>query len=83
VRRRGAAAGPNRCLDLPIAHAREVPMKSWLKKFHNDERGLEALQVILIVAIAAIILALLKTFWPQAKQFFNDNVAKVIGFDGQ
>jgi Flp pilus assembly pilin Flp len=64
----------------PFFRAKELSMKNWLKKFHRDEQGLEALQVVLIVAIAAIILALLKTFWPQIKQWFSDNVTEVLGF---
>ncbi len=54
-------------------------MKS-LKSFHKDERGMEALQVILIVAIAAIVLALLKFAWPSIKTWFVDNVRNVLGF---
>lgn len=51
-----------------------------LRKFHRDERGLEALQVIMIVAIAAIILALLKFAWPGIKKWFIDNVKNTLGF---
>ncbi len=57
-------------------------IKNWFKRFHKDERGLETLQVVLIVAIAAIILALLKTFWPQISKFFSHNVTTVIGNGG-
>ena len=56
-------------------------IKNYLKKFHKDEKGLEALQVILIVAIAAIILALLKTYWPQVKEWFSTMVDNIIGND--
>ncbi len=59
---------------------RMTKVKNGLKKFHKDEKGLEALQVILIVAIAAIILALLKMYWPQVKKFFEDNVGEILGF---
>ncbi len=54
-------------------------MKS-IKKFHSDERGMEALQVILIVAIAAIVLALLKFAWPNIKDWFVKNVGNILGF---
>ena len=32
-------------------------------QFHEDERGLEALQVVMIIAVAALCLILVKTFW--------------------
>lgn len=44
-----------------------------LKKLHRDEEGLETLQVVMIVAIAAIILALLKIFWADIKKWFGDS----------
>lgn len=53
-------------------------MKARAGRFHRDERGLESLQVVLIVAIAAIILALLKWLWPVIKDWFKkalDNTA--------
>ena len=31
-------------------------INSLVRKFHNDEEGLEALQVVMIIAIAAVIL---------------------------
>lgn len=34
-----------------------------IRRIHEDERGLESLQVVMIIAIAAIILALVKLFW--------------------
>ncbi len=56
--------------------------KNGVKKFHKDEKGLEALQVILIVAIAAIILALLKAFWPDVKNFFKRSIEFIMGQGG-
>jgi hypothetical protein len=44
-----------------------------LKRIHQDEDGLETLQVVMIVAIAAIILALLKIFWGDIKKWFSDS----------
>jgi hypothetical protein len=32
-------------------------------KFHNNESGLEALQVVMIIAIAALCLSVIKYFW--------------------
>lgn len=37
-----------------------------LRRIHEDERGLETLQVVMIIAIAAIVLALVKYFWDTA-----------------
>jgi hypothetical protein len=45
-----------------------------LKKLHRDEEGLETLQVVLIVGVAALILAAIKVFWPQLKQWATDSV---------
>ena len=53
-----------------------------LRSFHRDEKGLEALQVILIVAIAAIILALLKVYWGEVKTWFRKAVEVITGKDG-
>ncbi|MEN9556831.1 MAG: hypothetical protein RLZZ232_3117 [Planctomycetota bacterium] len=41
-------------------------VKNTLRRIHNDEKGMEALQVVLILAIAAIILAF-------AYKIFNGN----------
>jgi Flp pilus assembly pilin Flp len=46
-------------------------MKKFLARFHEDERGLEALQVVMIIAIAALILAFVKTFWGDVKTWFK------------
>ncbi|MBL8798564.1 MAG: hypothetical protein JNM56_32005 [Planctomycetia bacterium] len=40
-----------------------------LRAFHEDEDGMEALQVVIIVAIAAVVLGLLKIFWPEIKSW--------------
>lgn len=57
-------------------------VKNGVVKFHRNEKGLEALQVILIVAIAAIILALLKLYWKDVKTWFKTMVENVIGESG-
>ena len=51
-----------------------------IRKFNDDERGLETLQVVMIVAIAAVILALIKTQWPDVKKFFEEKVKDITGF---
>lgn len=55
-------------------------MKKFLKRFHKDERGLEALQVVMIIAVAALILALVKLFWGSVKTWFTDLTDPIIGW---
>jgi len=45
--------------------------KSTVAKFHKDEAGLEALQVVMILAVAAICLILLKDYWGKIKTWFK------------
>ncbi|MCU0703146.1 MAG: hypothetical protein MUF18_04055 [Fimbriiglobus sp.] len=47
-------------------------MKKFLLRFHRDDRGLEALQVVMIIAIAALVLALVKLFWGSIKTWFTE-----------
>ena len=50
-----------------------------VRNFHEDEQGLEALQVVMILAIAAVCLILVKSKWTDIKSFFTDNVDKAVG----
>ena len=38
-------------------------LKKAAQKFHENESGLEALQVVMIIAIAALCLSVIKYFW--------------------
>lgn len=38
-----------------------------LRAFHEDEEGLEVLQVVLIIALAAIIFIAIKGYWTTTK----------------
>lgn len=49
-------------------------MQNSLQAFHRDEDGMEAIQVVLILAIAAVALLVIKNKWDTIKSFFNDNV---------
>jgi hypothetical protein len=49
-------------------------------KLHRDEQGIEALQAVLVMAVAAVILALVKNQWPSMKQYFIDKVNAIITF---
>ncbi|HZV06358.1 MAG TPA: hypothetical protein VE999_14860 [Gemmataceae bacterium] len=52
-----------------------------LRRIHEDERGLETLQVVMIIAVAALILALVKAFWPNIKQWFTNLVNAITGWN--
>ena len=51
-----------------------------LTRFHRDDRGLEALQVVMIIAVAALILALVKLFWSDVKNWVTPLVADILGW---
>lgn len=52
------------------------------KTFHEDEEGLEILQVVLIIALAAIIFIVIRSYWDKAKAKSNAAVNKgVEGLD--
>jgi hypothetical protein len=52
-----------------------------LKKFHNDERGLEALQVVMIIAVAAIVMLLVKNNYDKLKGWMETLVGQIIAFN--
>lgn len=41
----------------------DEPEVGLLQAFHDDEEGLEVLQVVLIIALAALIFVLIRFFW--------------------
>lgn len=51
-----------------------------LQRFHRDEVGMSSLQVIMIVAIAAVILGLLKLTWWDIKNWFTVTVFPLMSF---
>ena len=53
-----------------------------IARLHRDEQGIEALQAVLVMAIAAVILAVVKAKWPAIKGFFNTGVDGAVSFDG-
>jgi Flp pilus assembly pilin Flp len=53
-----------------------------LKAFHNDEDGMEAMQVVIIVAIAAIVLVALLAFWDKIKTFVKETWDDLTGKKG-
>ncbi len=56
-----------------------------VRRFHSDDRGIEALQVVMILAVAAIALIAVKTAWEESngggiKGWFNDLLDIVLGW---
>ena len=49
-------------------------LTSMFSKFHNDEEGLEALQVVMIIAIAAVILVAAGVIGQTVVDFTNDKM---------
>lgn len=50
-----------------------------VKKFHNDERGLEALQVVMIIAVAAVIMLLVRNYYDDIKEWVTGLVDQMTG----
>jgi len=55
-------------------------MRQRIADFDRDERGMETLQVVLIVAVAAIILALIVNQWPNIKSWAESAIKAVTNF---
>ena len=54
---------------------------SSLRKFHRDEEGLEALQVVMIIAIAAMVMIACSTIGKAAVTWMKTNWTKLKGQD--
>jgi Flp pilus assembly pilin Flp len=48
-----------------------------ISKFHKDEEGLEALQVVMIIAIAAMVMIACATIGKAAVKWMSDNWGKL------
>lgn len=55
-------------------------LRQRIARFNSDERGMETLQVVLIVAVAAIILALIVNQWPNIKSWAENAIKAVTNF---
>jgi membrane protein YdbS with pleckstrin-like domain len=55
-------------------------LRQRISRFNSDERGMETLQVVLIVAVAAIILALIVNQWPNIKSWAESAIKAVTNF---
>ena len=49
-------------------------MLTSLKKIHKDEKGMETLQVVAILAVSAIILSVIGVFWKEIKEWYKKNL---------
>ncbi len=56
-------------------------LKQKLIRVHREDAGIEALQVVMILAIAAVCLVLIKTKWDDIKKFFTGNTSQAVGDD--
>lgn len=51
-----------------------------VRVFHNEEAGVEAIQAVIILAIAAVALLVVQGKWDAIKSFFNDNTDNAMKF---
>jgi len=51
-----------------------------LARLHRDEQGIEALQAVLVMAVAAVVLALVRQQWPTAKNYFIQKTQQITSF---
>ena len=51
-----------------------------LARFNKNQKGLETLQVVLIIAVAAIILSLIVTQWPTIKGWAEKAIKAITDF---
>ena len=72
--------GPHRtCHEDQTMKTQLIPSR-WrhaLRSFHEDEEGMESLQVVMIVAIGAVVLLVLKLMWPSIKGWVMSAVGKI------
>ncbi len=56
-------------------------LKHAIARIHNDERGMETLQTVMLIAVAAIVLLFVKMYWEQIKEWFEGLVDQVLGWE--
>ena len=55
-------------------------MKRWtseIRKFHEDESGMEPIAVVMIIAIGAVVLLAIVKIWPTIQTWFKQEVTEV------
>jgi hypothetical protein len=55
-------------------------LRNAVREFHEDEEGLETLQVVMIIAVAAVILLLVKSQWGNIRDWFNALIEQILGW---
>jgi Flp pilus assembly pilin Flp len=56
-------------------------LNSLVRKFHDDEEGLESLQVVMIIAIAAMIMIAAATVGQSGVTWMKEQAEKLVGKD--
>ena len=56
-------------------------LKNTLARIHQDERGMETLQTVMLIAVAAIVLLFVKMYWEDIKDWFSELVDQVLGWE--
>jgi|688.fasta_scaffold14056_1 Flp pilus assembly pilin Flp len=60
---------------LPGDRLMKTRVKQAIYRFHKNEDGIEAIQVVMILAIAAVALIVVRTQWSSIKGWFNEQVS--------
>jgi len=60
---------------------RHNPLVRSLRALHEDEDGIETIQVVMILGIAAVVLIVLWNFFPGIRKWVKDFVTKLIGIN--
>lgn len=67
-------------LSVPTTPARkETSLRDRLRAFHQDEGGMESIQVVILVAVAAVILIGLFVFWGDIKGWVGQKISEFKG----
>lgn len=54
-----------------------------LQAFHEDEDGMETLQVVMLVAVAALILIFIRARWEQIKGWVSGVLGNILGWTSE
>ena len=56
-------------------------IRARVARFNKNQKGLETLQVVLIIAVAAVILALVVNQWPAIKEWAEAAIEAITSFE--
>ena len=56
-------------------------IKNRIARFHNNQKGLETLQVVLIIAVAAVILAFIVNSWDTISEWAGQVIQDIVDFE--